>query len=1176
MRLGLVGTLLLVKGAGSVECGLGSGPDTRLVYQLTEQYTSLPKPTGQLQDTSRVRIRDDTNNSPTFDSEGVVSGRIEVKPSGETSWGTIIDWDGKWDNFDAQVACHEIANELGYAIFDPLSGGSFSALSFDNTPVGSGDIRWQDVACKGSEKALDFCSKRPLTATDHFYDIGISCKFIVPDSCATCPSGRFSDSNDSSPCTGCEVGKGVSTSGATSQSECTDCVSGTYSIGGFPCMNCWPGRYSSAPSVETCLACEAGKASSTSGANTESTCTTCNSGVSSDDRTLCFCGLGSSNAFPTGQLQDGTSVRIRTSVNGRYPGTGGEDDGTDISPTFDIEGVVRGRIEVKPSGETAWGTIYGDYRWDDTDALVACREIGNELGYATVSGTELRYGNTPDGSGEIWWVDLECSGSEETLESCSKSTTSSTATDHQYDIGITCKFLQAGECEACPTGKFSNTVDTSPCTDCEAGKYSPAPSTTSSTTCLACEPGSYSTIEGSPSCTKCAAGRYSSTPSATSSSFCLGCGAGKASNSTGSSSCIDCKPGTYSSYSASASCTACEAGKGGEFTGAASATFCENCARGKHSTGGSSCLNCEAGSYSSTSSATACQACPRGKASTTPGATSKKKCEICDLGEYTPSLGSACRSCEEDGVSCDFRACDPDQFNNNGKCEDCNNIISMAIIAGSFLSFAAVAWYSAAVATNRKKMMQLKVATTFFQVAELTTLIKVSWPSIVFVTLPFQLPITDTKCLTASSGWNFAHTFYAYIYGPILVFSLPLLSASGTQPRSSERKKAAGLLIVLVSLWYSPLLQTIASMHECFQDPEREFQWFLTTDPYVSCEPSLERTIVRVHSLVFSILVGLGFPLFSFLKIWSLRKAGKLDFDSSFANLFQFYNTSGAAPHFETVQFLRKGLLILALTWFFNNPVVQAVSSLSINGGFLLVLCCTSPFIYYPTSNPKRNLFHSAEVSSTVTCLIGNTLALIGSLNGSDQSFIDLLGGILAGMNITFFILFMVKYTRELEKTSYKGEKLSRSIKRRAVKFEWVTTNQRHIETDNLGREMRDAVKEWNLLLISLEDNNLEEKFRPKVISEMSFAKSRIVAAIRIALMETEEKRDLDVTFQINETFNEERFRRKCGRFQRVLEPVNEDFEKDQDPWMMTSDSNGRLMYVHRETNQTVYTKPNK
>ncbi|GMI18400.1 hypothetical protein TrLO_g15670 [Triparma laevis f. longispina] len=85
------------------------------------------------------------------------------------------------------------------------------------------------------------------------------------------------------------------------------------------------------------------------------------------------CGLGSGNVVPTGQLQDGTSVRIRASVNGRGVngrdpsfGGGGEDDGTDISPTFDSEGVVKGRIEVKPSGETAWGTIDED-GWDDTD-----------------------------------------------------------------------------------------------------------------------------------------------------------------------------------------------------------------------------------------------------------------------------------------------------------------------------------------------------------------------------------------------------------------------------------------------------------------------------------------------------------------------------------------------------------------------------------------------------------------------------------------------------------------------------------------------------------------------------------------------------------------------------------------------------------------------------------------
>ena len=151
----------------------------------------------------------------------------------------------------------------------------------------------------------------------------------------------------------------------------------------------------------------------------------------------------------SGQLPDAASIRIRDSSN--------------ISPTFTSEGVVSGRIEVKPSGQTVWGTILND-SWGDTDALVACREIGNELGYATISGTALYKSDTPDGSGEIWWWNVQCSGSEETLESCSKRTT--TSTSHSRDIGITCKFVEADECEACPAGTFSDTIDTSPCTSC--------------------------------------------------------------------------------------------------------------------------------------------------------------------------------------------------------------------------------------------------------------------------------------------------------------------------------------------------------------------------------------------------------------------------------------------------------------------------------------------------------------------------------------------------------------------------------------------------------------------------------------------------------------------------------------------------------------------------------------
>lgn len=111
------------------------------------------------------------------------------------------------------------------------------------------------------------------------------------------------------------------------------------------------------------------------------------------------CGLGSGilrTEPATGQLQDGTSIRIRTRVKTECDvvcDDGGvtsdclncvstcfesrldnligvcdcaEDDGTDIRPTFDSEGVVNGRIEVKPSGETAWGTIYGNSGWVST------------------------------------------------------------------------------------------------------------------------------------------------------------------------------------------------------------------------------------------------------------------------------------------------------------------------------------------------------------------------------------------------------------------------------------------------------------------------------------------------------------------------------------------------------------------------------------------------------------------------------------------------------------------------------------------------------------------------------------------------------------------------------------------------------------------------------------------
>ncbi|GMH72555.1 hypothetical protein TL16_g05947 [Triparma laevis f. inornata] len=100
----------------------------------------------------------------------------------------------------------------------------------------------------------------------------------------------------------CDAGKASSTKGAPSESTCTSCESGTYStlaLASTSCTNCDAGRYSStlsAASVDNWLACKAEKASSTTGAPSVSTCTSCEPGTYS--------------TFITGATQDSDGVWI--------------------------------------------------------------------------------------------------------------------------------------------------------------------------------------------------------------------------------------------------------------------------------------------------------------------------------------------------------------------------------------------------------------------------------------------------------------------------------------------------------------------------------------------------------------------------------------------------------------------------------------------------------------------------------------------------------------------------------------------------------------------------------------------------------------------------------------------------------------------------------------------------
>ena len=147
------------------------------------------------------------------------------------------------------------------------------------------------------------------------------------------------------------------------------------------------GKYGPTAGASSCLDCEEGKAN---GEEEASSCNECVRGTSSDDFTHCLCGLGSGNTangpWPGLALPEGRSIRLVAA--------GGD------APSFDTNGQVWGRLEVKHSDE--WGTVCDDY-FDFNDALVACRQLGNELGYITKSSavvsSSAKGGHTPIGSG---------------------------------------------------------------------------------------------------------------------------------------------------------------------------------------------------------------------------------------------------------------------------------------------------------------------------------------------------------------------------------------------------------------------------------------------------------------------------------------------------------------------------------------------------------------------------------------------------------------------------------------------------------------------------------------------------------------------------------------------------------------------------------------------------------
>ena len=79
-----------------------------------------------------------------------------------------------------------------------------------------------------------------------------------------------------------------------------------------------------------------------------------------------------------------------------------------------------------------WGTVCDD-GWDLNDAQVVCRQLG--FSTAVVASNKAFYGQ---GSGQIWLDNLNCVGTELTIENCAHNGWGNHNCFHDEDAGVQC------------------------------------------------------------------------------------------------------------------------------------------------------------------------------------------------------------------------------------------------------------------------------------------------------------------------------------------------------------------------------------------------------------------------------------------------------------------------------------------------------------------------------------------------------------------------------------------------------------------------------------------------------------------------------------------------------------------------------------------------------------------
>ncbi|XP_074710544.1 uncharacterized protein LOC141937033 [Strix uralensis] len=361
---------------------------------------------------------------------GRCAGRVEIYYQG--IWGTVCD-DG-WDLSDAAVVCHQLG-----------CGGAVEAAGSARFGEGSGQIWLDGVNCSGAEAALWDCPAGPWGQHDcgHKEDAGVICSEFMDlrlengDGC----SGRlqvFYNGTWGSVCSnsmtlntvtlvckelGCGDGGSLETrltSGAVSGPAWLDRVQCGERTSSFWQCPSTPWNPQSCQDLR------------------EETNITCN-GNSDPPRwyreaqaeliLALVCMIPQTNSFTTVFPSSGGRPEIplaplalcpnSTSCTAREKirAVGGEDE-------------CSGRVEVWHRG--SWGTVCDD-SWEMQDAEVACRQLG--CGPAVSALHEAAFGM---GMGPIWLEQVECQGTELSLQDCWAQPGDGGVCRHKEDAAVRC------------------------------------------------------------------------------------------------------------------------------------------------------------------------------------------------------------------------------------------------------------------------------------------------------------------------------------------------------------------------------------------------------------------------------------------------------------------------------------------------------------------------------------------------------------------------------------------------------------------------------------------------------------------------------------------------------------------------------------------------------------------